>query len=91
MSSNLISYLRTPKDAYENGGDWLFGVHQGGNNSDKKTCYLIGFVHAEDDFYDPETGFPPGTHYVYNSINLGNNHNIIIECKDIFKYDYVIV
>ena len=49
---------RTPKDVYDNGGDWLFGVHQVGNNTDNKTGYLIGFVHGEDHFYDPINWFP---------------------------------
>ena len=62
---------RVPKDVYDNGGDWLFGVHQVGPNKEFPTGNLIGFIHAEDHFYDPETGFPPGTHYAYKSIALG--------------------
>ena len=37
---------------------------------DLESQKLIGFVHAEDHFYDPETGFPG--HEAYKSIALGN-------------------
>ena len=76
MSSNFISYQRTPKQVNGNGNDWLFGVHHVSNNTNNKTGYIIGFVPAEDHFYDPETGFPPWTHYAYKSIAPGNTHNI---------------
>ena len=66
-----LSHYRTPKDVYDNGGDWLIGVHLVGHNTDNQTGNLIGFIHAEDHFYDPESGFPPGTHYAFKSIALG--------------------
>ena len=37
---------------------------------------LIGFVHAEDHFYDPETGFPG--YKAYKSIALGNQFDKMV-------------
>ena len=50
----------------------MFGVHPVGSDVDSQK--LIGFVHAEDHFYDPETGFPKssGGRKAYKSIALGN-------------------
>ena len=46
----------------------MFGIYPVGRDFDSQK--LIGFVHAEDHFYDPETGFPG--YKAYKSIALGN-------------------
>lgn len=43
---------------------------------------LIGFVHAEDHFYDPETGFPG--YKAYKSIALGNKFAKVASWSDIY-------
>ena len=67
--------FRVPEDVYDNGGDWLMNVFPVGYDYDNQR--LIGFVHAEDQFYDPETGFPG--YEAYKSIALGTSFVIKIK------------
>ena len=71
MNGNLF---RVPEDRYDNGGDWLMNAFPVGYDYDNQR--LIGFVHAEDHFYDPETGFPG--YEAYKSIALGNQLDKIV-------------
>ena len=67
----VVGGNRVEEDVYDNGGDWLMSVHHTGPEQS-----LIGFIHAEDHFWDNEEGFPG--HIAYKSIALGKSIHYVI-------------